>query len=122
MSDTPTPRTDALMPDQVHKRTVYDHIQVMESHARQLERELVESKKNGCDTCDAYTLANMQLRDDLVNLAKQRDTLAFAMKCIERHGVIMGSTGDYRQGQLDALKSVKVIASEALAATKGGDA
>jgi hypothetical protein len=42
------------------------------------------------------------------------------MKCIERHGVIMGSTGDYRQGQLDALKSVKIIATEALAAVEGG--
>jgi hypothetical protein len=43
MSDTP--RTDALMPDQVHKRTMYEHILVMESHARQLERELNEAKK-----------------------------------------------------------------------------
>ena len=35
-----TPRTDALMPDQVHKRTMYEHILVIEAHARQLEREL----------------------------------------------------------------------------------
>jgi hypothetical protein len=53
-------------------------------------------------------------------LAKQRDALAIAMKCIERHGVIMGSTGDYRQGQLDILESVKIIATEALAAVEGG--
>lgn len=31
---------------------------------------------------------------------------------IARHGPIMGSTGDYRQGQLDVLESVKRIAEE----------
>jgi hypothetical protein len=41
--------------------------------AQKLERELAESKKNGCDTCDAFTLANRQLREDVVNLAKQID-------------------------------------------------
>jgi hypothetical protein len=55
MNDTPTPRTDALMPDQGHKRTTYDHIQVMETHARQLERELAE-------------------------VTKQRDALAFSIR------------------------------------------
>jgi len=39
-TESHTPRTDALMPDQVHKRTMYEHILVMEAHARQLEREL----------------------------------------------------------------------------------
>ena len=39
-TESDTPRTDALMPDQVHKRTMYEHILVMEAHARQLEREL----------------------------------------------------------------------------------
>lgn len=39
-----TPRTDALIPDQGHKRTMYEHILVMEAHARQLERELNEAK------------------------------------------------------------------------------
>jgi len=33
------------MPDQVHKRTMYEHILVMEAHARQLERELNEAVK-----------------------------------------------------------------------------
>ena len=33
-----TPRTDAQMPDQVYKRSMYDHIQV-------LERELAEVTK-----------------------------------------------------------------------------
>jgi len=39
-TETDTPRTDALMPDQGQKRTIYEHIQVMETHARKLEREL----------------------------------------------------------------------------------
>jgi hypothetical protein len=39
-TESDTPRTDALMPDQGHKRTIYEHIQVMEAHLRQLEREL----------------------------------------------------------------------------------
>ena len=42
-TESDTPRTDALMPDQVHKRAMYEHILVMESHARQLERELNET-------------------------------------------------------------------------------
>ena len=43
-TESDTPRTNALMPDQVHKRTMYEHILVMEAHARQLERELNEAK------------------------------------------------------------------------------
>jgi len=39
-TESHTPRTDALMPDQVHKRTMYEHVLVMEAHSRQLEREL----------------------------------------------------------------------------------
>ena len=35
-----TPRTDALMPDQGQKRTMLEHIEAMETHARQLELEL----------------------------------------------------------------------------------
>jgi seryl-tRNA synthetase len=35
-----TPRTDALMPDQGHKRTMFEHIEAMEANSRQLEREL----------------------------------------------------------------------------------
>ena len=31
---------EPLVHDQVHKRTMYEHILVMEAHARQLEREL----------------------------------------------------------------------------------
>jgi hypothetical protein len=93
-SGTPTPRTDA------HERHYIEtgNVSKLINLARELERELaeakkhcdpyereaakaainvlkrdlVESKKNECDTCDAYTLANRQLREDLANLAKQR--------------------------------------------------
>lgn len=43
-TESDTPKTDALMPDQVHKRTIYDHIQVMETHARKLETELADMR------------------------------------------------------------------------------
>ena len=43
-TETDTPRTDALMPDQGQKRTMLEHIEAMEAHARQLERELNEAK------------------------------------------------------------------------------
>ena len=39
-TESDTPRTDALMPDQGQKRTMLEHIEAMEAHARQLEREL----------------------------------------------------------------------------------
>lgn len=41
-------------------------------------------------------------------IARLRDKL----ERISRHAPIMGSTGDYRQGQLDVLESVKRIAEE----------
>jgi hypothetical protein len=40
--------------------------------------------------------------------------LAQALQRIARHGPIMGSTGDYRQGQLDILENVQRIATDAL--------
>ena len=39
-TESDTPRADALMPDQGQKRTMLEHIEDMEAHARQLEREL----------------------------------------------------------------------------------
>lgn len=39
-TESDTPRTDALMPDQGQKRTMLEHIEAMEAHARELEREL----------------------------------------------------------------------------------
>jgi len=66
MSDTP--RTDAAS-----RMAFSGEYMVPIQDAQKLERELAESKKNGCDTCDAFTLANRQLREDVVNLAKQID-------------------------------------------------
>jgi hypothetical protein len=42
-TESETPRTDALMPDQGHKRTMFEHVEAMEAHSRQLERELNET-------------------------------------------------------------------------------
>jgi hypothetical protein len=39
-TESDTPKTDALMPDQGHKRTMFEHIEALEAHSRQLEREL----------------------------------------------------------------------------------
>ena len=39
-TESDTPRTDAQMPDQGHKRTMFEHIEAMEAHSRQLELEL----------------------------------------------------------------------------------
>lgn len=44
-TESVTPRTDALMPDQGQKRTMIEHIEAMEAHSRQLERELNEAIK-----------------------------------------------------------------------------
>jgi hypothetical protein len=83
-TESDTPRTDALMADQGHKRTIYEHIQVMETHARQLERELAE-------------------------MTKQRDALAEALESLCR-AIISGEpreiTGLLKQSGL-ALAAVK---------------
>jgi hypothetical protein len=42
-TESDTPKTDALMPDQGQKRTMFEHIEAMEAHSRQLERELNET-------------------------------------------------------------------------------
>jgi hypothetical protein len=55
-------------------------------------------------------------------LTQERDALRAevaalreALERVKRHGPIMGSRGDYRQGQLDVLESVARIAGQALA-------
>jgi hypothetical protein len=63
-----TPRTDALMPDQVHKRTIYEHIVVMEAHSRQLERELAEARE---DAANQRRLADMALAHRDVIIAER---------------------------------------------------
>jgi hypothetical protein len=52
--------------------------------------------------------------DILTKVIEQRDRLAAALQGLRRHAPIMGSTGDYMQGQLDVLKSVERISDEAL--------
>jgi hypothetical protein len=74
MNDTPTPRTDALMPTQENGRTLYDHVQIMEIHARQLERELAEVTKQRDHykaACDQYSEDEMLCK--LQEVTKQRD-------------------------------------------------
>ncbi len=54
------------------------------------------------------------LRATIEARTAERDALREALQRIERHGPIMGSTGSYRQGQLDILESSKGIARAAL--------
>jgi hypothetical protein len=70
MNDTPTPRTDALMPDQGHKRTIYEHIQVMETHARQLERELADMTKQRDALAEALASLLSGVKDGWFNEGK----------------------------------------------------
>ena len=55
---------------------------------------------------------------DRQNEEMENEKLRFALERIERHGPIMGSTGEYRQGQLDILEIVSTIAGLALASSK----
>jgi hypothetical protein len=50
------------------------------------------------------------------NRGEEIERLREALQKIERHGPIMGSTGDYRRGQLDILEVVSNIAGLALVA------
>ena len=68
------------MPDQVHKRTMYEHILVIEAHARQLERELNEVTKQRDHykkSCDQYSEDEMLCK--LKDVTKQRDNLKIAI-------------------------------------------
>lgn len=51
----------------------------------------------------------------------ERENIAMreALEKIQRHGPIMGSRGDYRQGQLDILETVSTIAGLSLVNAKG---
>ena len=49
-----------------------------------------------------------------VNLELENIAMRQALEKIERHGPIMGSVGDYRQGQLDILEAVSTIAGMSL--------
>jgi hypothetical protein len=107
MNDTPTPRTDALMPDQGHKRTIYEHIQVMETHARQLERELAEAKETieMLETRHGATMLCHEAQMDEVT--KQRDALVGALEYVANSGLSARHLEDFAQEALAATKGEK---------------
>lgn len=81
----------------------------MDSAASPLEREtalLIEWNKSLAEN-SRLNFENARMRE--------------ALEKIERHGPIMGSTGEYRQGQLDILEVVSTIAGLCLsnAASEG---
>jgi hypothetical protein len=65
----------------------------------------------------AYATA---MSDHSRKMERQRDELLEALESLTRHRPIMGSTGDYREGQVHILESVTRIAKAAIAAVKGG--
>jgi hypothetical protein len=113
MSDRPTPETEAaLLPDGEYRGPL-----VWAEHARRLERQRDEWH-------GAFLLATKRAGDAgelLVELKRQRDELLKALESITRHRPIMGSTGDYREGQAHILESVTRIAKAAIDAVKGGE-
>jgi hypothetical protein len=64
---TTTPRTDALVPTQGQKQTIYHYILVLEEHARQLERELA-------DVADAIHKIHPTRRGSLVDMAEDLES------------------------------------------------
>jgi len=75
------------MPDQVHKRTIYEHIVVMEAHSRQLERELAEAQKQRDTLADALEkakIAEMQLENADINLEQCRLNFVGRIKKLEQ--------------------------------------
>jgi hypothetical protein len=108
MNDTPTPRTDALIPTQENGRTLYDHVQVMEIHARQLERELADMTKQRDHykaACDQYSEDEMLCK--LQEVTKQRDALAGALEYVANSGLSARHLEDFAQEALAATKGEK---------------
>jgi len=131
MSDTPS--TDARMPDQVYKRTMYDHIQV-------IERELTEAR-NILKQClsimpvgyvPTHTVENLpemigdltkalaeettereKLELELSEAQKQRDILIEALHSI-RHRL-----GDFQEPWNSRETYIDTIAQQAIATVEG---
>jgi primase-polymerase (primpol)-like protein len=61
------------MPDQGHKRTIYEHIQVMETHARQLERELAEVNEKLRQHASMLKSSDAHNNDMFCKLEKERE-------------------------------------------------
>jgi uncharacterized membrane protein YccC len=78
---TTTPRTDALVPTQEQKQTIYHYILVLEEHARQLERELA-------DVADAIHKIHPTRRGSLVDMVEDleshRETAMNAFRLSEK--------------------------------------
>lgn len=51
---------------------------------------------------------------------RQRDGLLEALESLARHRPMMGSTGDYREGQMHILESIARISKAAITAVKEG--
>jgi hypothetical protein len=107
MNDTPTPRTDALIPTQENGRTLYDHAQIMEIHARQLERELAEAKETieMLETRHGATMLCHEAQMDEVT--KQRDALVGALEYVANSGLSARHLEDFAQEALAATKGEK---------------
>lgn len=91
--------------------------------ARRLERQRDEYHRKACDiaderdrACERLAVVSLQLED----CKAQRDELLAALEAIKRRVPIMGSKGDYREGQLHTLEACSEVASAAIAAVKGG--
>jgi hypothetical protein len=78
---TTTPRTDALVPTQGQKQTIYHYILVLEEHSRQLERELA-------DVADAIHKIHPTRRGSLVDMVEDleshRETAMNAFRLSEK--------------------------------------
>lgn len=93
--------------EQLKGRSIYDLIDEMRAELAEqqwLKESSVKRAKELAEELDAERERVRVLRQTLESLA--------------RRAPIMGSVGDYREGQLDALEVVSDVANDALAATK----
>jgi hypothetical protein len=70
------------------------------------------------DECASFADADFEMLVHARCLELDRAALMDALEKIANRYVIAGSTGDYRQGQLDALSSCREVAESALAAAR----
>lgn len=106
MSDTPTPRTDALMEEWHHCPPTKNLLK----HARQLERELAEARKelsNQESECGRFSVIvrdlNAQLTAQKATLEKCETALLSAESCI----IVEGCENGYSHNQIrEALAAI----------------
>ena len=119
-TESDTPRTDALMPDQVHKRTMYEHILVIEAHARQLERELneVTKQRDGLHELHNKNAArSAEILELCQTMRQQRNALTEAL--IAAQGALNPLSGFTKIKGNRYLEIVRDKVREALETTKG---